>query len=101
MMHCMFRDVLTCYSGSLVPWEIIQSFDKVDDMVSVWNYFFLETLNKHAPVKNYRIKKKYQPDWLTPEILDSMKERNKHKININIDTYKALRNKVSSLIENS
>ena len=30
-----------------------------------------------------------------------MKERNKHKINGNIVAYKALRNKVSSLIENS
>ena len=52
-------------------------------------------------MKSHRIKKKYQPDWLTLEILDSMKERNKHKINGNIDAYKALRNKVSSLIEKS
>ena len=50
-------------------------------MGSVWSSPFLETLNKHAPVKSHRIKKKYQPDWLTPEILDSMKERNKNKIN--------------------
>ena len=56
-------------------------------MVSVWNSLFLETLDKHAPVKSHRIKRKYQPDWLTPEILDSMKERNKHKINGNIDAY--------------
>ena len=69
-------------------------------MVPVWNSFFLETLNKHAPVKSHRIKKKYQPDWLTPEILDSMKELNKHKINGNIEAYKALRNKVLSLNRN-
>ena len=82
-----------------VPWEIIQNFDTVDDMVTAWNTLFLETLNKHAPVKCHRIKKKYQPDWLTPEILDAMKERDKCKINGNIDEYKILRNRVSSLIE--
>ena len=51
-----------------VPWEIIQNFDSVNDMVMVWNSLFLETLDKHATVKCHRIKKKYQPDWLTPEI---------------------------------
>ena len=86
---------------SCVPWEIIQNFDTVDDMVSVWNYLFLETLNKHAPMKSHRINKKYQPDWLTPEILDAMKERNKYKLNGNIEMYKVLRNKVSGLIEKS
>ena len=68
-------------------------------MINVWNSLFLEILDKHAPEKNHRIKKKYQPDWLTPEILDAMKERDKYKINGNIEAYKTLRNKVSSLIE--
>ena len=42
---------------------------------------------------------KYQPEWLTSEILDLMKERNKQKLNGNNDAYKALRNKVSALID--
>ena len=86
---------------SFVPWEMIQSFDAVDDLVSVWNYLFLETLKKHAPMNNYIIKKKYQSDWLTPEILDAMKERNKYRLNGNIEMYKVLRNKGSGLIVNS
>ena len=57
-------------------------------MVNVWNSLFLETLNKHAPEKSHRIKKKYQPDCLTPEVLDAMKERDKYKINGNIEAYK-------------
>ena len=84
---------------SLVPWEIIQAFDNIDDTVSVWNTLFLEILNKHAPIKRHRVKKQYQPDWLTSEILDCMKERDKYKLNGNIETYKIIRNKVSSLIE--
>ena len=49
-----------------VPWEIIEQFDEVDDMVSIWSTLLLEVLDRHAPIKSHRIKKKYQPDWLTP-----------------------------------
>ena len=31
---------------------------------------FLEVVNKHAPLKSHRIKRKYQPDWLSSQILD-------------------------------
>ena len=67
---------------------------KVDDIVSVWSTLSLEILDKHVPIKSHRIKKKYHPDWLNPEILDYMKERNKCKLNGNNDRYKFLRNKV-------
>ena len=75
---------------SSVPWEILEQFDHVDDIVSAWKSLFLEVLDKHAPIKSHRLKKKYQPDWLSPEILDCMKERNKCKINGNITAYKEL-----------
>lgn len=84
---------------SSVPWGIIEHFDKVDDIVSVWSTLLLEVLDRHAPIKHHRIKKKYQPDWLTPELMDTMKERNKCKIHGNMDAYKHLRNKVSKQIE--
>ena len=32
-------------------------------------------MNKHVLLKSHRIKRKYQPDWLTPQILDCIKER--------------------------
>ena len=82
-----------------VPWEIIESFDDVDDIVSAWMTLFTETLDKHAPIKSHRIKRKYQPDWLTPEILDLIKDRNKSKLNGNMEGYKILRNKVTAMID--
>ena len=82
-----------------VPWEIIESFDDVDDIVSAWMTLFTETLDKHAPIKSHRIKRKYQPDWLTPEILDLIKDRNKCKLNGNMEGYKILRNKVTAMID--
>ena len=82
-----------------VPWEIIESFDDVDDIVSAWMTLFTEILDKHAPIKSHRIKRKYQPDWLTPEILYLIKDRNKCKINGNMEGYKILRSKVSAMID--
>ena len=91
----------SCFLNDLamVPWEILESFDTIDDIVSVWTSLFTEILDKHAPVKTQRVKHKYQPEWLTPEILDLMKERNKCKLSGNISAYKTLRNKVSALID--
>ena len=71
-----------------VPWENIENSANVSDMVQVWNSLFLEIVNKYAPLKQHRVKKSRQPDWLNPDILDTIKERNKCKINGNIKDYK-------------
>ena len=69
-----------------VPWEIIENFINVNDMVQVWNSLFLEKVNKFAPIKQHRVKKSHQPDWLNTEILDTIKKRKKCKINGNIES---------------
>ena len=81
-----------------VPWEILSSCDDVNEMVCIWNSLFLEVVNKHAPLRQHRVRRPHQPEWLTPEILDHIKERNKCKINGNHDKYVFLRNKVSLMI---
>ena len=40
-----------------VPWEIIEQFDNLDDIVSSWNALLLEVLDRHAPIRHHRIKK--------------------------------------------
>ena len=47
-----FLSVLSC-----VPWEILENFDNIDDIVIVWKSLFLEILDKHAPIKSHRVKK--------------------------------------------
>ena len=84
---------------SCVLWEILEHFDNIDDIVTVCKSLFLEIFDKHTPIKGHRVKKKYHPEWLTPEKLDCMKERKKCKINGNVDAYKQQRNKVTNLIE--
>ena len=75
------------------------TFDDVNDMVQIWNSLFLEVVDKHAPVKHHRVKEYRQPDWLSPEILDAIKDTNKCKVNGHVADYRYLRNKVSSMIE--
>ena len=82
-----------------VPWEILESFNDVSECVQIWNILFLEIVNKHAPLKQHRVRKENQPEWLSPEIIDCIKERNKCKINGNQRGYVFFRNKVSSMIK--
>ena len=56
-----------------VPWETIEYFTDINEIVEVWNNMFLEIVKKHAPLKSHRIKRKYQPDRFTPQILDCIK----------------------------
>ena len=51
----------------------MDNFDDIDDIVSAWMSLLTEILDKHAPIKTQRIKRKYKPEWLTPEILDLLK----------------------------
>ena len=84
-----------------VPWETIEAFEDINEIVEVWNNMFLEVVNKHAPIKSHRIKRKYQPTWLTPQILDCIKERNKCKVSGKMDEYRLLRNRVSKMIDSA
>ena len=83
---------------SEVPWETIEYFNDIDEVVEVLNKIFLEVVNKHAQLKSHRIKRKYQPDWLTSQILVCIKERDKCKISGRMDEYRLLRNRVSTMI---
>ena len=48
-----------------------------------------------------RVKHDIQPDWLTSDILDAMKEKDRFKKNGKIEEYKTLRNKISTIIKES
>ena len=93
-----FDDNAFKHDLSQVAWEILSTLDGIDEMVQVWNSLFLEIVNKHAPLKEHRVRKPQQPDWLKPDILGATKESNKCKINGNHNEYILLRNKVSSMI---
>ena len=88
----------SCYYS---PTFDIESFNDIDSMIDTWCSMFTAVVDMHAPVKTQRVKRNIQPDWLTSEISDSMKERDKCKKSGNLELYKTLRNKISSLIKES
>ncbi|MES9881523.1 MAG: reverse transcriptase family protein [Sedimenticola sp.] len=84
-----------------VPWDIVKMFDETNDIIDTWSKLFLDIVNTHLPMKQHRVKRKQQPKWLTPDIIDAMKMRDKFK-SLNNDTqYKLYRNKVIGLIKKS
>ena len=82
-----------------VPWDLIKLFDDPDDILEAWTDLFLEVVDKHIPIKKHRVKRKTQPDWLTSDILDAMKTRDRHKSLDNDNDYKLWRNKVNKMIK--
>lgn len=84
-----------------IPWDTVKIFDDPNDALDAWNYLFIDVVDQHIPIKKHRVKHKNQPRWLTPEIIDSIKTRDRYKAIGDDDQFKLWRNKVSSLIRKS
>ena len=81
-----------------VPWDIIRIFDDTNDILSAWSDLFLEVVDANVPIKQHRVKRKNQPQWITPDLMDAMKTRDRHKSLGNEMEYKYWRNKVTAMI---
>ena len=62
---------------SSAPWDVIKVFEDPDDILETWSTMFLDIVDIHLPVKEHRVKNKQQPKWLTPEIMNAMKTRDR------------------------
>ena len=61
------------------PWDVIKIFDNTDEVLDVWSSMYLDIVNKHLPVKKHRVKNKHQQKWITPEIIEAIKIRDRYK----------------------
>ena len=43
------------------PWWMVEAFDNPDEALQCWKGLFLEVLNRHAPIKNVRVRAKSLP----------------------------------------
>ena len=77
----------------------LKLFDDTDYILETWLDLFLQVVEQHVPIKQHRVKHKNQPGWISPEILDAIKTRDRHRSLGNTDDYKFWRNKVISLIK--
>ena len=94
--HNSFREDLLAQ-----PWEKIVLESYTDSMWALWKKFFLEVLDKHAPVQRIRKRNSGVP-WLTGEIKKIIFERDKLKRKAMVtgsraawDKHKSTRNKLN------
>jgi len=57
------------------PWHVIEIFDDPNDALGYWLTLFLEILERHAPLREKRVKYAKFPDWWTPDITDAIRAR--------------------------
>lgn len=81
-----------------VGFDNIMQMSDVNVALNTFIENFISLIDKHVPLRQHRVKKIQQPDWINGEILDAMKERDKFKIRHDENNYKLYRNKVSELI---
>ena len=65
---------------------------------STWNALFLSVLNKHAPIKEKRVKRPNKSAWLNEEITTAQKNRDFYHKKQDWENFKLWRNKTKSLI---
>ena len=80
------------------PWNIIETFDNPNDALDAWTYLFMDVVNQHAPIKQRRVKRATQPEWLDDETLAAMKLRDTYAARGDDLNRKIWRNKVTTLI---
>ena len=84
-----------------VPWDIIRIFDDTNDILNAWTDLFLEVVDANVPIKQHRVKRKNQPEWITSDLMDAMKTRDRHKSLGNETEYRHWRNKVTTMLRES
>ena len=61
------------------PWDILKVFDDVNDIVEIWSSLFSDIVDKHLPLRKHHDKCKNQPKWLSADIIEVFKTRDKFK----------------------
>ena len=83
---------------SEIDWNPVLQQTNVNESLKCFSEKMNSIIDRHVPIRQHRVKKMHQPDWLNSEIIDAMKSRDKFKIRGDIVNYKLYRNKVTALI---
>ena len=89
-----------------VLWQVMSTFDEIEDMWYFFKTSLYDILDEYAPVKSVVSKfSRHLTLWMTPELLKAIKEKNKAKQHAAkttsaVDTalYKTLKNKLKTAI---
>ena len=72
--------------------------ESLDEVVSCMTNSFMEILDKHAPIKQKRMKHYVQPVWFTNDIKQRILARNREKRKGHFQQFKILRNEVVQMV---
>ena len=86
---------------NIAPLQNVFGFTDPDEAMEYWQKTFLEVFNRHAPMKTQRVKHSIKPPWLTKEIENEMRIRDKLIKTKKFTEFKKQRNKVTKLIRQS
>ena len=59
------------------PWDPAFIFDDPDDIVDAWYDIFQGVVDRFLPLKDNRVKRKFQPKWFNNDIVNGFKEHDK------------------------
>ena len=80
-IHAFHLDLLNtewilCWSCLHAVW---QKYKDPNEALTVWYKLFMDTLNRHAPIRHKRVKHSKLPPWLNKNISQAMSERDRPK----------------------
>lgn len=90
-----------CHDLQLTPFHHVYDFSDPDKALSCWYNLFLPILNKHAPLREKRVKHTNSLPWITQDIIKAMSHRDKLKTEGKCEEYKKQRNHVTYLIRSA
>lgn len=79
------------------PFDLVYQETDPDSALLLWYNLFNPVLDKHAPLRQRRVKKE-KPPWLNKELIDAMEIRDRLKKNKRSDEYKKHRTRVKNLV---
>ena len=89
-----------------LEWDSLDNQSCVDKMWDIWKTLFMKVLNKHAPIREKRVKNKPSVPWLTNTIKKQIRERDRlkllairHKSENYWNAYKSCRNRVTDALQ--
>ena len=83
---------------SLACFDYVYNFEDPDSALSYLTKTFLTVANKHAPLKEKRIRQQTLPPWFNTDIQKAMLTRDTFKKQKNFEDYKKARNRVNSMV---
>ena len=96
-------DAISAHQRHKTSWANVHLYFNPDEMWREWREFFLSSVNKHAPLKLKRVRKKRCP-WITGDLLcvtrrrDFLKKAISSNDSVTWNQYKRARNRANNAI---